>query len=54
MRGYYDRAKIVVNLGCYFPCHILVSSFIQLDVGDGVKGGDRGNRYFSPLQVLFY
>ena len=27
--GYYDRGKIVVNLYCYFSCHLLVGPFIQ-------------------------
>ena len=29
VRGYYDKGKIVVDLRCYLPCHLLVSSFIQ-------------------------
>ena len=20
--GYYDREKVVINLGCYFPCYL--------------------------------
>ena len=27
--GYYGMGNIVVNLGCFSPCHLLVSSFIQ-------------------------
>ena len=28
IRGYYDRGNFVVNLGCYFSPHLLVSSFL--------------------------
>ena len=38
IRGYYDNGKIVVNLVCYFPCHLLVNSFIQ----QKVRGWDKG------------
>ena len=27
--GYYDRGKIIVSLASYFPCQLVVSSFIQ-------------------------
>ena len=49
VRGYYDKGKIVVDLRCYLPCHLLVSSFIQQERDEDAK-----DRYFSPLQVEFY
>ena len=51
IRGYYVGRKIIINLGCYFAWHLLVSSFTQ-QVGKG--WGKDGNRYFSPLRVLLY
>ena len=43
---YYDRRKIVVNLG-------LVRLYSERE-GDGLKGVDGEYRYFSPLQVSLY
>ena len=46
---YNDKGKIAVFLGCYFPFHLLVSSFIQKERRGWGKEGGRGNSYFSPL-----
>ena len=43
---YYDRRKIVVNLG-------LVRLYPEGE-GDELKGVDGEYRYFSPLQVSLY
>ena len=49
------QGKIYFNLGCYLPCHLLVSSFIQYEgrVWDKEEGLDR---YFSSykVQILLY
>ena len=54
IRGYYDRRKIIVNLGCLHGNHLLISSFIQLEGGGLGKGGGGGNRCFSPMHVSLY
>ena len=53
MRGYYDREKIVVDLGLANMelSYWSVRSSIRRK-GDGVKGGGFGeDRYFSQLHV---
>ena len=43
IRGYYDRGKIVANLGCQF-----IGQFVQSwRDGNGVKELDGGYHYFS-------
>ena len=31
IRGYHDKGKVIVNFGCYFPCHLLGSSYIKYE-----------------------
>ena len=50
MRGYYNRGKIVVNLGFYFPV-IYWSTRSASKRRNGVKGGEGVNRYLSQLRV---
>ena len=44
---YIDREKFVVNLGCYYSPHLLVSSFIHYEGWDKVKG-EGGVSLFQP------
>ena len=48
IRGYYDRGKIVDNLGCEHETHLIFTQFIQhgedWEQGKGVDGG--GDRYY--------
>ena len=47
IRGYFDRGKIVVNLGCYYGLRLLVSSFIYKDERGWGKGGG-----FTLLSIM--
>ena len=54
IRGYYDRGKIVFNLGC---CSHVIYWSVHLSSkrgGNGVNGEDGGDHYFGPLQVSLY
>ena len=48
IRGYYDRRKIVVNLGCNFPSLLLVGPFIQKEGMGWSKGGGWRRSLFQP------
>ena len=43
--------KIVGTLGCYFPCHLLVSTIILYWGIDGVKG-EKGGTSFTLLEYM--
>ena len=51
IRGYYDRGKFVVNLGCFADMVIINWSVRSSSWrgGDEVKGVDREDRYSSQL-----
>ena len=44
--GYCDKGKFVVNLGCYFSCHLLVNLFIHYDGRGRGEGNGRNKSLF--------
>ena len=41
---FFNRGKIVVKFGSYFPCNLLVRLFIKVG-GDGIKEGEGGSLF---------
>ena len=44
IQGYKDRGKFVVNLGCLYAPHLLVSSFVRRE----------GKFIFASCEVIIY
>ena len=51
IRGYYDRRKIIVDLGCNFLSLYLSGRLSRRRGGDRVKQGDGELCYFSSQQT---